>query len=104
MTQQNRTRTRSLEPSDILMVTVDTLPDPYEILGLVEVSAWTDSGAVETAGLLDLLAREAVDMDADAVIGIRLSHMMLPGVSQERFVGRATDHAYMVVGVAIGTA
>lgn len=104
MTEQYQAPTRRVDPAGVLMATVDTLPQPYEVLGLVEASAWTESGVVETSGLMDLLAQEAVDMGADGVIGIRLSYMTLPGASKERFVGRITDHGHVVVGVAIGTA
>src|SRR5690348_4200265 len=104
MTQQHDAYEGQVDPSQVLLATVDTVPEHYEIVGLVEATAWAESSAVETSGLMDLLAREAADAGADAVIGIRLSHMTLPAASKERFVGRVTDHGYVVVGVAIGTA
>jgi hypothetical protein len=87
------------------MATVDSLPQPYQILGMVEATMAVQSGVVPTAGLLDLLEREAVAMGADGVIGIRLNHVTLPGASRARLLGRVVDHyGNAVVGFAIGTA
>src|SRR3981081_3493832 len=93
------------ERHPVFMATVDSLPQPYQILGLVEATMAVQSGVVPTAGLLDLLEREAVAMGADGVIGIRLNHVTLPGASRARLFGRVVDHpGKAVVGFAIGTA
>jgi hypothetical protein len=93
------------ERHPVFMATVDSLPEPYQILGLVEATMAVQSGVVPTAGLLDLLEREAVAMGADGVIGIHLNHVTLPGASRARLFGRVVDHyGNAVVGFAIGTA
>ncbi len=93
------------ERSHILMATVDFLPEPYRILGLVEATVTVPSDVAPTGPLLDLLEDEAGDLGADGVIGIRLTQITLPGASRARFVGRVTDHfENIVVATALGTA
>lgn len=87
------------------MATVDSLAEPYQILGLVDASMGAPTGIVPTARLMDLLADQAAAIGADAVIGIRLSQFTLPVASRVRLIGRVTDHvANTVVATAIGTA
>jgi hypothetical protein len=96
---------RRPERRPIFMATVDSLPQPYQILGMVEATLAAPSGVVPTDALLDLLEKEAVGMGADGVIGIRLSHLTLPGASRARLIGRVTDHyGSTVVAFALGTA
>ncbi len=91
--------------SRVLMATVDFVPEPYRILGLVEATVTVPSDVAPTGPLLDLLEDEAVDLGADGVIGIRMSQLTLPGASRARFVGRVTDHfENIVVATALGTA
>ena len=91
--------------SHILMATVDFLPEPHRILGLVEATVTVPSDVGPTGPLLDLLEQEAVGLRADGVIGIRVSQITLPGASRARFVGRVTDHfENLVVATALGTA
>ena len=93
------------ERARILMATVDSLPEPYRILGLVEATVAVTTDVAPTAQLLDALEDEAVGLGADGVIGIRLSQITLPGTSRARFVGRVTDHVEnTVVATALGTA
>jgi hypothetical protein len=93
------------ERHPIFIATVDSLPPPHQILGLVEATLAAPSGVVPTEALLDLLEKEAVAMGADGVIGIRLSHLTLPGASRARLLGRVTDHyGSTVVALALGTA
>ena len=92
------------EESTILLATVDTLPEPYQVLGLVEASVTGPADASPTSRLLDLLEEEAIRMGADGVIGIRLSLVTVPGASQGRLVGRVVDHFGTVAGAVLGTA
>jgi hypothetical protein len=103
----NRTYTggQQAERPPVLMATVDSLPHPYQVLGLVDAAMATPSGIVPTASLMARLADKAVDMGADAVIGIRLSQLTLPMASRAKLIGRVTEHIQnTVVAVALGTA
>ncbi len=87
------------------MATVDSLPQPYQVLGLVDAAMAAPSGIVAMANLMARLADGAAAMGADAVIGIRLSQLTLPTASRSRLLGRLTDHIQnTVVAVALGTA
>jgi uncharacterized protein YbjQ (UPF0145 family) len=87
------------------MATVDSLPQPFKILGLVQATMAATSGVVPRARLLDLLETEAATMGADGVIGIRMSRLSLPGASRARLIGRVIDHyENTVVAVALGSA
>jgi hypothetical protein len=89
----------------ILMATIESLPQPYEVLGLVYAAQAATAGIVPTGQILDRLADEAVAMGADAVIGIRLSQLTLPVASRSRLLSRAVEHYQnTVVAVALGTA
>ena len=89
----------------VFMATVDTLPQRYEILGLVHASERIAAGYFPTNLLLDGLANEAASMGADGVIGIRISQVSILGVSRERLLGRVTDHyGGAVMATALGTA
>lgn len=89
----------------MLMVTIDTLPQPFQILGLVHSSSAASADVFPTQHLLDMLEDQAASMGADGVIGIRLSQVMVPGTSRARVLGRITDHyGSMVMATAIGTA
>jgi hypothetical protein len=91
--------------SRVELATVDTLSQPYEIVGMVDASMVTLPGVLPTAELLDMLARQAVTIGGDAVIGIRLTQVALPGVSRHRLLGRGIDHhGAAVVSSALGTA
>src|SRR5215472_12401558 len=93
------------ERPEVFMVTVDTLPQRYEILGLVHASERIAAGLFPTNLLLDALAREAAAMGADAVIGIRISQVAIPGMSRERLLGQVTDHyGGVITATALGTA
>jgi hypothetical protein len=95
------------DPSDILLATVDTLPWPYEILGVVETAMSATSGIVPTARLMARLQDQALAWGADAVIGIRLSQFTLPGAShvfRAGWFGRVEHRENLVVAIAIGTA
>ena len=88
-----------------LMATVDTLPERYEVLGLVHASEQIAAGYLPTERLLDMLAQEAAAMGANGVIGIRMSQVAVPGMSRERLLGRVTDHyGAVVTAIAMGTA
>jgi hypothetical protein len=88
----------------ILMATVDSLREPYQVLGLIEATTAAPAGITPTAQLLRL-ENEAVAMGADGVIGIRLSHHAVPGRSRARLIGRVVDHyGGTVLAVALGTA
>ncbi len=104
----NRSRPASQpepDPPPIVMATIDSLAQPYEILGLVHTAMMATSGIVPTARLMNSLANQAMAMGADAVIGIRLSQLMLPVASRARLFSRAVDHFQnTVVAVALGTA
>jgi hypothetical protein len=104
----SRSRTAPVQSSDppaILMATADTLPQPYEVLGLVYVTMAVTAGIVPTGGLMDKLAGEAIALGADAVIGVRLSQLALPVASRARLLSRATEHHQnTAVAVALGTA
>ncbi len=96
-----------LDQSVVLLATVDTLPWPYEILGLVEVAMSADIGIVPTARLMARLQDHALAWGADAVIGIRLSQFTLPGASRvfrAGWFGRIEHRENLVVAIAIGTA
>ncbi len=71
-----------LDQSVVLLATVDTLPWPYEILGLVETAMSAATGIVPTARLMARLQDHALAWGADAVIGIRLSQFTMPGASR----------------------
>ncbi len=89
----------------ILMATVDSLREPYQVLGLIEATTAAPAGIAPTAQLLDLLENGAVAVGADGVIGIRLSHHAVPGRSRARLIGRVVDHyGGTVLAVALGTA
>jgi hypothetical protein len=89
----------------ILMATVDTLPEPYQVLGLVDAVLTGPPSMVPTSRLMDMLAAEAVAMRADGVIGIRLTQVALPIASQTAPLGRVTEHhVNSVVTTALGTA
>ena len=93
------------ERPSVFMATVDTLPQRYEILGLVHASERIAAGCFPTNPLLDALAREAAAMGADGVIGIRVSQVSVPGMSRERLLGRVSDHyGGFVTATALGTA
>ena len=97
----------SPDPSDVLVATVDTLPWPYKILGLVDAAMSATSGIVPTARLMARLQDQALAWGADAVIGIRLSQLTLPGASQvfgAGWFGRVEHRENLVVAIAIGTA
>lgn len=89
----------------VLMATVDTLPEPYQVLGLVDAAMAASTGIVPVANLMMTLADKAAAVGADAVIGIRLSQLTLPTASRTRVTGRVTEHVQnTVVAVALGTA
>ena len=96
-----------LDQSGILLATVDTLPWPYEVLGLVESSMSAAAGIVPTARLMSQLQDQARAWGADAVIGIRLSQLTLAGTSRlfrAGWFGRIEHRETLVVAIAIGTA
>ena len=96
-----------LHQSDVLLATVDTLPWPYEVLGLVDAAMSAVSGIVPTARLMAGLHEQALAWGADAVIGIRLSQLTLPGASRlfrAGWFGRIEHRENLVVAMAIGTA
>ena len=96
-----------LDQSVVLLATVDTLPWPYEILGLVETAMSAGSGIVPTARLMARLQDHALAWGADAVIGIGLSQLTLPGASRvfrAGWFGRIEHRENLVVAMAIGTA
>ena len=68
----------------VVMATVNTLQDRYEIVGLVHASEQVTTGYFPTDLLRDALAHQAVSMGADAVIGIAMSQTFIPGMSRER--------------------
>jgi uncharacterized protein YbjQ (UPF0145 family) len=87
------------------MATVDMLPQPFEVLGLVHASTAMLADYFPTNHLLDVLENEAASMGADGVIGIRVSEVTIPGASRGRLLGRVTDHyGGMVMATALGTA
>jgi len=89
----------------ILTATVDTLPEPYQVLGMVDAVLTGPPGIVPTSRLMDMLSNEAVAMGADGVIGVRLTQVALPIASQTAPLGRATDHyVNSVTTTALGTA
>jgi hypothetical protein len=89
----------------MLMVTIDTLPRPFQILGLVHASTRVPADVLHMTHLLDMLEDQAASMGADGVIGIRLSQATVPGSSRDRVLGRVTDHyGSMVMATALGTA
>ena len=93
------------EQPAILMATVDTLPEPYHVMGMVDAFLTGPPGTIPMSRLMDMLANEAVTMGADGVIGIRLTQVALPVASQTAPLGRVTDHyANRVVTTALGTA
>jgi hypothetical protein len=103
----SRAAQQPLDQSVVLLATVDTLPWPYEILGLVEASMSADAGIVPTARLMAALQNKALVWGADAVIGIRLSQLTLPGSSRlfrAGWFGRIEHRENLVVATAIGTA
>lgn len=89
----------------MLMATIDSLPQPHDVLGLVYAAQAATAGIVPTGRILDQLADEAVAMEADAVIGIRLSQLTLPVASRPKLLSHAVEHYQnTVVAVALGTA
>src|SRR5262245_61924453 len=93
------------EQPRLLMATVDTLPQPYVVVGLVHASAAVAVGTFPITQLLDALEDEAASLEVDGVIGIRISEIVLPGTSHTRLIGQITDHSGgMVVATALGTA
>lgn len=65
------------------------------------------SGIVPTARLMARLQDQALAWAADAVIGIRLSQLTLPGASRlfrAGWFGRVEHRENLVVAIAIGTA
>jgi hypothetical protein len=93
------------EPPAILMATVDTMPEQYQVLGMVDAILIGLPGTIPTSRLMDMLTNEAVAMGADGVIGIRLTQVALPVASQTAPLGRVTDHyVNSVVTTALGTA
>jgi hypothetical protein len=87
------------------MATIESLAQPYEVLGLVYAAQAATAGIVPTGQILARLAHDAVAMGADAVIGIRLSQLTLPVGSRSRLLSRAVEHYQnTVVAVALGTA
>jgi hypothetical protein len=87
------------------MATVDTLPEPCHVQGMVDAVLTGPPGTVPTSGLMDMLANEAMAMGADAVIGIRLTRVALPVASRTVPLGHVADHyANRVVTTALGTA
>jgi hypothetical protein len=97
----------TLDQSAVLLATVDTLPWPYEVLGLVEAAMSAAAGIVPTARLMARLQDHALDWAADAVIGIRLNQLVLPGASRLLRVGwfgRIEHRENLVVAIATGTA
>jgi hypothetical protein len=96
-----------LKQSDILLATVGTLPWPYEILGLVDAALSAASGIVPTARLMARPQDQALAWGADAVIGIGLSQLTLPGASRlfrAGWFGRIEHLENLVAAIAIGTA
>ena len=89
----------------ILMATVDSLPEPYHVQGMVDAVLTGPPGMVPTSRLMDMLANEAIAMGADGVIGIRLTQVALPVASRAAPLGHVTDH-YLnsVMATALGTA
>src|SRR5689334_895478 len=81
----------------VFLATVDTLPQPYELLGLVHASEQMPAGQFSTNRLLDALEDRAAAMAADGVIGIQVSQVAIPGMSRERLLGQVTDHFGSVV-------
>jgi hypothetical protein len=93
------------ETPAIVMATVDTLPEPYNVQGMVDAVLTGPPGTVCTSRLMDLLANEAMAMGADGVIGIRLTQVAVPVASRAAPLGNVTDHyANSVVTTALGTA
>jgi len=89
----------------VFVATVDTLPQRYEVLGLVHASEQIAAGYFPTNLLLAALAKEAASLGADGVIGIRITEVAIPGMSRERILGRVTDHyGGVVMATALGTA
>jgi hypothetical protein len=94
------------EQPRLLMATVYTLPQPFEVLGLVHGSTVVSAGDFATNALLDMLEGEAATLGADAVIGIRITGAATPRASQTRLIGQVTDHydnvvVYTVLGTAV---
>lgn len=89
----------------LLVATVDTLPEPYAVIGLVEAAIAVPIHVVPTTRLFDELEHQAAAMGANAVIGVRLSQLTVPGTSRARLVGRVVDHdGGSVLAIALGTA
>jgi hypothetical protein len=84
---------------------VESLPQPYEIVGLVHAASTVPVDVFPMTHLLDMLEDQAASMGADGVIGINVSQVAVPGASRERILGRVTDHYRgWVVATALGTA
>jgi hypothetical protein len=95
----------SPERPAIFLATVDSLPQPYEIVGLVNACEQVAAGYSPLNVLMDTLAGQAAALGADGVIGIRLSEVSVPGMSRERMLGRVTDHyGGAIMATAFGTA
>jgi hypothetical protein len=89
----------------VFLATVDMLPQPYELLGLVHASEQMPAGQFATNRLLDALEDRAAAMGADGVIGIQVSQVAIPGMSRERLLGQVTDHfGGIVMATVMGTA
>ena len=57
-------RDGALCPSyEVLLATADTLPQPYEVIGVLDAAMWAESGIVPTTDLMDLLAQKAAAFD-----------------------------------------
>jgi hypothetical protein len=103
----SRAAEQPLDQSVVILATVDTLPWPYEILGLVETAMSAGTGIVPTARLMARLQDHALTWGADAVIGIRLSQFTLPCASRvfrAKWFGRIEHRENLVVAIAIGRA
>jgi hypothetical protein len=88
----------------LFMATVETLPQPYQILGIVEARMAAPVGIVPATHLLAPLEGEAEALGADGVIGIQVNHVVLPGSSGIGLLGSRVHHNSTVVATAIGTA
>jgi len=66
----------------ILVVTVDTVPWPYTIIGPVFVRA---GGFGKIEWVFENLSRAGFSVGADAVIGVRLSHIGYSAIAVESY-------------------
>ncbi len=105
MSRSQRAGQDEVRPPAMLMATIESLPHPYEVLGLTYAAMAATSGIVPTGRLMDRLADQARAMGADAVLGIRLSQLTLPVASKPRPLSRVVEHyENQVIAVALGTA